>query len=163
MVLSAVVVALTPGRPLWPARTILSKALERKPDNRLLARALKVYTVYGERSDTLASVRALLPKGLSVVGFMGTLDDIDLSLWRPYGSRRVEHILLSDSLEEIRQRHIQYAVVGSVNLAENHTTLAEWQKKTGAELIATTLATQSVTQGPQPWYIVRFPEGARAE
>ena len=158
MLLAALVLVLTPGRPLWPARTILSKTLAWEPGQRLFARALKVYTIYDERSDTLASVRALLPKGLSVVGFMGTCDDIDMSLWYPLGTRRVEHILLSDSVADIRRRHIQYAAVGEENLQENHTTLAAWQKQTRAELVATAIATQTVSQGPRSWYIVRFPD-----
>lgn len=124
----------------------------------MLTRALNVYSVYDVRSDTLANVRALLPKGLSLVGFMGTADDIDISLWRPFGTRRVEHILLSDSPEQIRKRHIRYAVVGEENLLENKTNLAAWQAKTGAQVVATATATMTVTQGPRPWYIVRFPD-----
>ena len=89
LVLAVAVVALVPGRPLWPARTVLSKLHELKPDSRQIERALKVYSVYGSRSDPLANVRALLPPGLKVVGFMGTVDDIDISLWRPLGSRLV--------------------------------------------------------------------------
>jgi hypothetical protein len=158
MLLAALVLVLVPGRPLWPARTLLSKARAWKPEHRLLERALKVYSVYGERSDTLASVRALLPRGLSVVGFMGTCDDIDISLWRPFGERRVEHILLSDSREQIRQRQIQYAVVGEYNLLQSNTTLAAWLAKTGAQLVATTTATATVSQGPHEWYVVRFPD-----
>jgi hypothetical protein len=157
MALAALVVVLTPARPLWPARTVLSKLAARKPNQRLLQRALEVYTVFGNRSDPLANVRALLPPGLKVVGFMGTVDDLDISFWRPYGSRRVKHILLSDSPEQIRQRHIQYAVVGEVNLAEHHTTLADWQERTGAKLLATAVATVTVSQGPCHWYVVRFP------
>jgi hypothetical protein len=98
----------------------------------------------------------LLPQGLKLVGFMGTSDDIDISLWRPFGSRQVKHLLLSESPEQIRQRHIQYAVVGEVNLLENSTTLADWQKRTGAELEATAIATTTVFQGPRHWYVVRF-------
>jgi hypothetical protein len=89
---------------------------------------------------------------------MGSADDIDISLWRPLGSKRVKHILLSDSPEQIRQRGIKYAVVGELNLLENKTTLADWQKRTGAELVATAIATVSVTQGPHSWYVVRFPD-----
>jgi hypothetical protein len=158
VLLALAVLVLTPGRPLWPARTVLSKLLALKPGQRLLTRALNVYSVYDVRSDPLASVRALLPEGLSVVGFMGTPDDIDISLWRPFGTKRVEPILLSDSLERIRQRHIQYAAVGEANLSENQTTLAAWQAKTGAQVVATALGTMTVSQGPQPWYIVRFPD-----
>jgi hypothetical protein len=158
VLLAVPVLVLTPGRPLWPARTVLSRLLAWKPDHGLLKRALTVYSVYDVRSDPLASVRALLPKGISVVGFMGTPDDIDISLWRPFGQRRVEHILLSDSLEQIQKRHIQYAAIGEVNLLQSHTTFAEWQAKTRAELVATATGTMTVTQGPHPWYIVRFPD-----
>jgi hypothetical protein len=158
VLLAVPVLVLTPGRPLWPAQTVLSRLLERKPGNRLLTRAMNVYSVYDARWDPLARVRALLPEGISIVGFMGTPDDIDISLWRPFGKRRVEHILLSDSPERIRERHIQYAVVGEMNLVENQTTLAAWQAKTGAQVVATTTATMTVTQGPHAWYVVRFPE-----
>ena len=157
LLLALPVLVLTPGRPLWPAQTILKKLLALKPGQRSLTRALAVYSVYDVRSDPLANVRALLPEGLSRVGFMGTGDDIDISLWRPFGTRRVEHILLSDSREQIRQRHIQYAVVSEEILLENNTTLAAWQAKTGAELIATAIATTTVTLGPRSWYVVRFP------
>jgi hypothetical protein len=156
MLLAALVLVVTPGRPLWPAQTVLSKLAAWKPDQPQLKRALTVYSVYGVRSDPLANVRALLPPGLKVVGFMGTADDIDISLWRPFGSRRVKHILLSDLPEEIRERGIQYAVIGEVNLLENKTTLADWLKETEAELVATATATVTVSQGPCSWYVVRF-------
>ena len=158
LLLAFPVVVMIPGRPLWPARTILSKLLTLKPGQRLVARALNVYTVYAKRSDPLANVRALLPPGLTVVGFMGDPDDIDISLWRPFFERRVEHILLSDTATQIRQRQIRYAVVGGWNLAANGTTCAAWLEQVRAELVATTTATLTVIQGPQPWYIVRFPE-----
>ena len=158
LLLAWLVLVVTPGRPLWPARTILSKLAAWKPDQRLLKRALAVYSVYDKRWDPLADVRALLPDGLRVVGFMGNPNDIDISLWRPFGLRQVEHILLSDSPEQIRRRRIQYAVVSEANLLENQTTLADWQKRTGAEVEARAIATQTVIQGPQPWYLVRFPD-----
>jgi hypothetical protein len=158
MLLATLVLIATPGRPLWPAQTILSRLVTWKPNQPQFKRALTVYSVYSVRSDPLANVRALLPSGLKVVGFMGTTDDVDISLWRPIGSRQVKHILLSDSPEQIRQRGIQYAVVGEVNLLENHTSLADWQKRTGAELVASATATVTVSQGPCAWYVVRFPE-----
>jgi hypothetical protein len=158
LLLALPVLVLTPGRPLWPAQTILKKLLAVKPGQRSIARALAVYSVYDVRSDPLANVRALLPNGLSVVGFMESGDDIDISLWRPFGTRRVEHILPSDSLEQIRQRHIQYAVVSEAPLLDEQTTLAAWQAKTGAETVATVIATTTVALGPRPWHLVRFPE-----
>jgi hypothetical protein len=155
LVLALVVLVLSPDRPLWPAKTILSRASSRHPDQRLLARALKVYTVYSGRSDALAGVRALLPPDIKVVGFIGTKDDCDISLWRPFGERRVEHFFLADPPEQIR-RQIQYVVVGGFNLEENNTTLDVWLQSSGAELVATTNATLKITEGLQPWYVVRF-------
>jgi hypothetical protein len=155
LLLALMVLILSPDRPLWPAKTILSEALARHPDQRLLARALKVYTVYSERSDPLAGVRALLPTDIKVVGFIGTADDCDISLWRPFGERRVEHFFLTDPPEQIRQ-HVRYVVVGGFNLKEHNTTLDAWLQSSSAELVATTNATLKVGEGLQPWYIVRF-------
>jgi hypothetical protein len=155
LVLALVVLVLSPDRPLWPAKTILSGALARHPDQRLAARALKVYTVYSERSDALAGVRVLLPSDITVVGFIGTEDDCDISLWRPFGERRVEHFFLTDPPEQIRQ-HVQYVVVGGFNLKEHNTTLDAWLQSSGTELVATTNATLKITEGLQPWYVVRF-------
>jgi hypothetical protein len=156
--LAFMVLVLTPGRPLWPAQTLLSKAVALRPGQRLLARALKVYAVYAGRWDPLANVRALLPPGLAVTGFLADGDDIDISFWRPFFRRRVEHVLLEDSPAAIRRRHIHYIVVGGAYLASQHTTLAAWRERTGAELVATTSATLKVAEGPQAWYVVRLPK-----
>ncbi len=154
--LAFLVLVLTPGGPLWPAQTVLSRALASHPGQRLLARGLNVYEVYAARSDPLANVRALLPPGLRVVGFLADGNDIDISLWRPYFERRVEHVLLAETGAAIRQRHIRYLVVGGAFLASQQTALADWQRRTGADLVASTTATLLVTEGPQAWYVLRL-------
>ena len=157
LLLALPVVVLMPGRPLWPAGTILSRLHALRPGQPLVSRALKVYSIYGTRADPLADLRGLLPADLAVVGFVGRGDDPDISLWRPFGLRRVEHLLITDSGTEIRQRGIEYVAAGEFNFGFNGTTFAAWQQQTGAELVATTNATVRVSEGPQPWYIVRFP------
>jgi hypothetical protein len=153
--LALAVLVLTPDRPLWPAKTILSRLSGQYPDQRLLARARKVYAVYAERPDPLAGVRVLLPSDLEVVGFIGTKDDCDISLWRPLGGRRVEHFLLTDPPEQIRER-VQYMVVGGFNLKEQDLTFDAWLQASGAEFVAVTNATLKVAEGSQPWYVARF-------
>ncbi len=155
--LALLVLVLTPERPLWPAQTVLSKGLALRPGQPLLARALVVYAIYAARSDPLAHLRALLPPGPAVTGFLADGDDMDISLRRPFFERRVEHILLEDSPADIRRRHIQYVVVGGAFLASRHTTLAAWQARTGAELIRTTTATLKLAEGRQSWHILRLP------
>lgn len=152
------VLIVTPARPLWPAQTILKRAVAAQPDSRLLNRALTTYTVYSQRSDPHAEVRAQLPAGLQVIGFLGGPDDLEISFWRPYGTRRVEAIALEAPPEEIRQRKIEYAVVSGLFLELQRATFAEWSARTRAELIAQTNVTLSVSIGPKPWYVVRFKE-----
>jgi len=154
--LAVAVVVVLPGRQLWPAQTILSKMQAAHPEQPMVRRAARVYSVYAGRSDPLADVRRLLPADLKVVGFMGTPDDIDISFWRPYGTRQVKHFFVKDSSEQIRQRGIRYAVVSGLHLKETGTTLEAWLAKSGAELVATANVTVKVADGPQPWHIVRF-------
>jgi hypothetical protein len=155
MVLSFAVLIVSPDRPLWPAKTILTRLHERHPGQRQIARALKVYAIYAERSDSLAGVRALLPPEIKAVGFIGTEDDMEISLWRPFGHRRVEDFFLTDPPEKIRQR-VPYAVFGGFNLERNNMKLADWLARSGAELVGTTNATLKVGEDSQTWYVVRF-------
>lgn len=155
-VLAFFVLAITPPRPLWPAQTILSRAVALRPNSHALNRALNVYSTYAKRSDPLAAVREELPKNLSVVGFLGTPDDIAISFWRPYGSRRVEQLLTSDTPEYIRGKGIEYAVISQLQLNQQHVALSNWLAQTHAESLSTTDIMVKVTDGPQPWHVVRF-------
>ena len=156
MILAFVVLALSPDRPLWPAQKVLSKLAARHPNSHLISRALDVYTVYSHRSDPLANLRDLLPKGVKTVGFIAGPDDPDISLWLPLGSRRVKHLLSSDPPWQIRQAGIEYAVVSGLNLKASGTTLDDWLQTSGAELVAGTNATLKVSVGSEPWFVVRF-------
>ncbi len=157
IMLAGLMLVLSPDRPLWPAKTILAQVAERHPESRPLTRALNVYTVYAQRGDPLASVRALLPPGLKTIGFLGTEDDTTLSLWLPFGQRRVQQFFLTDSPEFLRA-HARFVAVGGFVLQSANTTLEEWLTRNRAELIASTNATLKVAEGPQPWYLVRLKE-----
>ena len=158
LLLALAALFVNPSRPLWPANTILSQAVARHPNQRQLLRAQKVYEVYRLRSDPLAEIRQSFPPDLKIIGFMGTKDDLDISLWKPYGSRRVEPFLFEDSPEQIRKLGIQYAVVSGLQLEVEHSTIEEWLQKNRAELITTRVVVMVVSQGPEPWYLVRFKE-----
>lgn len=155
IVLATMILVMSPDRPLWPAKTILGMAASRYPEQQQIARALKVYTVYEQRADPLASVRALLPPELKTVGFVGTADDSTLSLWMPFGHRRVRQFLLTDSPAFLRE-HAQFIAVGGYVLQSANTTIEAWMARNRAELIASTNATLKVAEGPQPWFLVRL-------
>lgn len=154
LVLSFVVLAISPDRPLWPAKTILSRLQKTHPDNHLINRALKVYTVYSQRADVLSGVRDLLPAEVKAVGFIGSEDDADLSLWLPLGQRTVKHFFWDDPPEQIRAK-VNYVVIGG-HILNLHTTIDAWLQAANAELVAATNITMKISEGEQPWYVVRF-------
>lgn len=150
------VVVVTPARPLFPALTLFSRLAELKPENRLLTRAHRAYAVYRGRSDPLAAVRALLPPDVRTVGFLADGDDMDLSLWRPFFQRQVKHVLLQDSGEAIRRRGIEWVVVGGAYLAYENADLEDWLRKVDGQRVASTNAIIKVSEGPQPWHLIRL-------
>ena len=94
---TAVICALTilpallvnPARPLLPMQTLLGVLEEHHIIQSITPRAKTVYSVYGQRSDQLAMVRNQLPSGATAIGFVGTSNESEYSLWRPLGDRRV--------------------------------------------------------------------------
>ena len=121
-----------------------------------LKRIREVYLTYADRPDPLARVRDALPDDCAVVGFIGTCDDTEISLWRPFGYRRVEDILPGDTPAQIRTRRITYAVVGEVFLSQQHQTLPAWLQQHHATLIKSVTATMTVSLGPRLWHVVRL-------
>jgi hypothetical protein len=155
--LSVAVVILTPSRPLWAAQTILSALHERTPQSRLWERALSVYSVYASRSDGLAPVRQLLPADATVVGWISSGDDPETSLLRPFGGRRILHVLAGDDIEALRQRGVVYYVIGSEGLTEIHRqSIDDWVRAHPAQLLGKVAVTVKVAQGPRDWYVARL-------
>lgn len=156
MLLAFPVVVLTPARPLWPAQTVFSRINAAGSNHHFMKRVKEVYLVYANRPDPLVPVRAALPDTCVVVGFMGVSDDTEISLWRPFGQRRVEQILPEDSGIQIRRRHIEYAVLGEAALASCHQTLQTWLQQHQAALVTSVTATLTVSDGPRLWHVVRL-------
>ena len=155
VLLAVLAVVLTPARPLWPARTVLSK-LDTAGSNQVLKRIRDVYLIYAERHDPLAQARTALPNGCRVVGFVGASDDPEISLWRPYGGRTVEDILAGDTLAQIDDRQIRYALVSEVFLRAQRQKIETWLREHHAAIVTSFSVTTEVSVGPSPWYVVRF-------
>jgi len=155
MLLAGAAVVLTPARPLWPAKTILSK-LGTTGSSPAVRRLRDVYLTYAERPDPLAAARAALPADCRIVGFVGASDDPELSFWRPYGNRRVEDILDTDSEGQIHDRGIQYVVITGVFLDAHHETIDSWLAAHHAVPVTTLTVTTEVSVGPGAWYVAHI-------
>ena len=110
--LAAMLVIITPSRPLWPAQTVLGRLTQAHPDDRNLVRAATVYSVYSIRPEGLSPVREKLPPGEKVFGLV-TFDDLETSLWPPFGQRRFRHVKPGDTGAELRAEGIHHVVLNS--------------------------------------------------
>ncbi|HTH45920.1 MAG TPA: hypothetical protein VMB21_00275, partial [Candidatus Limnocylindria bacterium] len=148
-------VVLSPSRPLWPAVRVLG-ALQERFHSPLLARALTVYQVYGERADLLTVLVQKLDHPDDTIGFLAA-NSLETSLWKPFGSRRVVHILPDDDAAKVRARGAQMLVV-LVPQVENLTglPLAEWSRRLGAEPVTELVLRTTASQEPTRWAVFRL-------
>lgn len=154
--LAALLLIVTPSRPLWPANTILGPLVARHPENQKLARVQTVFSVYAERSDAMSQLRDVLPAGEKVLGLI-TVDDLETSLWRPFGSRRFLHVKPQDTAEEITARGINYVVVNSEVVAGlGAGSFESWLGHVRGEVVQKVALRYRAARGPFDWYVVRL-------
>jgi hypothetical protein len=153
--LAAVLVIVSPARPLWPAVTVLKRLGGDKSSRPLVKRAWMVYSVYGDRADAFKPAIALLPAGATPVGVV-TSDDPEASLWRPFGSRRIEHVCQSDGPEYLRGRNIKYVLVSSLVVTHHYgITMDDWMKKYDVEAVQPVTLSLRASVGPVQWWLVK--------
>ena len=155
------VVVLAPARPLWPARTVLDRMIKDGRGGALAVRASAVYAMYAERADCLAPVRALLPPDAKVVGFSQDGDDIEVSLWQPYGSRRVID-LSGDDLADRRKLDalgIDIVVARGYAIRRSCGTPEEWIRRIGGKRLGSRRIIQKLREGCDEWFVVDLRRG----
>jgi hypothetical protein len=161
-ILAALLVIVTPPRPLWPAQTLLRALGAERTANPALKRIWTVYSVYGDRADGFAPVRKLLPPNLQTLGLV-TFDDPETSLWRPFGSVRIMHVTREDDARALRSKDIEYVLVSDYILAVHHKSdIAAWCVRFDAEIIHTFDLALRASRGATPWHIVRIRPDAAA-
>jgi hypothetical protein len=141
---------------LFPALTLVEKLQARQPDSRLLARMREVYSVYRGRDDGFAPARAVLPPGLKVLGVV-TFDDPETSLWRPFGSRRIEHVCPQDTPADLKQGGVEYILVREELLAPwFKCSLDDWLKQMNARVVQKIPLNLRASRGALDWYLVQL-------
>jgi hypothetical protein len=151
-------VILTPSRPLWPAERFFDWAVDRFPQDVLMKRARSVYAVYRSRNDLFGGLRRSIPGSVPVIGFIGGDDDAESSLWRPFGARRVVHVL---EPERVTESKLQWLVVKNrVIDRKNPQVFDEWLRHNGGVLVAQQAVIEKAGGGPQQWSVVHFPDAA---
>jgi hypothetical protein len=151
--LGALLVVLSPSRPLWPANTVLAMS---GTGSRLMERTRAVYEVYRQRADAFAALRDLLPAEARVVGLVAS-DDPETSLWRPFGHRRIVQVARSDRASDLLGKGIDYVAVNPKKLEMFFgRTFEQWLTEMNGTVLHEVTLPLRVTQGPSKWYIVKL-------
>ena len=108
--LAAGLVVVSPARPLFPVKIFLEHGRAMADSHPALMRMESVYSLYRQRNDAFAPVRAQLPPGVNVLGVI-EFDDPITSLWRPIGSRQIEPVALNDTPLSLKTRGVEYILV----------------------------------------------------
>lgn len=147
--LAVIPLVVSPARPLFPVQTLLNR-MHHAPE-----RVKAVYTVYRERNDAFAPVRALLPADETVLG-LTTFDDPETSLWRPFGSRRIVHVCPDDQPADLERQKVRYVLVKAGMFGPWFPgSFEEWVKKMNLEVVQKISLNLRAADGPEDWYLVK--------
>lgn len=155
--MAAGLLVLSPARPLFPVKVLLEKLPDAAANHPVLARAETVYSVYAGRNDSFASVRAALPPDLNILGLIA-YDAPETSLWRPFGSRHIEHVCPGDTPVDLKRRGIEYILVRTESF-ENwfRCSRDDWVRRMGAQLVRKIPLQIRAADPVTDWYLVRLP------
>jgi hypothetical protein len=146
---------LSAPRPLWPAQTVLRGLEQLMPGNRLVERAATVYAVYGARSDVLGPLRKYLPPGVETIGFLGTSDEPETALWRPFGKRRVVDVT-KENEQQLLGEGVSTLVLSDSGVRETYGySLDDWLQERHPRILGREKLIVYVRRGPEDWIVVK--------
>jgi hypothetical protein len=155
MVLAIVVVILTPSRPLWPSRRLFQALERRYPGNPTIVRANKVFYAYATRHDAFRTLLSYIPAGVPKLGWIPGGAGLETDLWRPFGSRVVFRVLISDSASSLLSRGLRFVVINR-NMLPTENELNFWLAAHNAILIAEQDALLTQAKGVEKFALVRI-------
>ena len=150
--LALVLMVVTQSRPLWPAEWFFAKYGDHFESSAAGRRLVTVYDVYGKRANAFAPVVAALPEDATRLGFI-TADDPETSLWRPFGSRRILHVVTGETGDELRKRDIQYVLVKMMELREPWDA---WMRRMDGRVLAAFTLRLRAGDPPSEWRLVEL-------
>lgn len=159
MLLALLVLVLAPPRPLFPAKMLFSWLARHYPESKFATRAERVYSVYQQRSDPLAVIRNSLPESVRVLGLVSGGNDMEVSLWRPYFTRRVLHIVPGEDPSKLKAKEVEFVVLNGEGLQYNlKTTFEAWCARYGMKPYKEFALPVRASREEQKWYIARWAE-----
>jgi hypothetical protein len=158
-ILALLPIALMPGRPMVPVEDIFG--FLRKVGAR---RSLVSLESYYRRppDDFLTSAPALLPPDATIIGFL-PVNEVETSLWRPFGSRRVVRVFAGDPPEFLRAEGIHYVLVNARAFGESPEPFGKWLADLGGDVIFHTTTTATPFEKSADWYLIKLRQSTGAD
>jgi len=155
--IAAGLLVVSPARPLFPVGMFLEKIHAAAGQHPALARAATVYAIYRDRNDAFAPARAALPADLKMLGFIA-FDTPETSLWRPFGSRRIEHVCPGDTPAELKQRGLEYILVKTDGFERwLNGSADDWVRRMNAQVVQKIPLQLRASDPVTGWYLVKLP------
>ena len=153
--MAALLLVISPARPLFPVGSALGNIESHHPDSKLLARIKEVYSVYRDRNHAFEPALDALPPGLKILGFV-TYDDPETSLWQPYGSRRIVHVCPEDSAAFLKAEGIEYILAKPSLFGTQFPEFNDWLARMNGLLVQKIPLNLRADSGVKDWYLVKL-------
>ena len=156
-VLAAGLLVISPPRPLFPVRNLAEPASNSGrrftpvgADTGSLSRFI------ANATDAFAPAIAALPPDLKILGLI-TWDDPETSLWRPFGSRRIEHVCPGDTPADLKRQGMEYVLVREELLPDwFQCSLDDWLRQMNARVVQKIPLNLRASRGALDWYLVKL-------
>jgi hypothetical protein len=135
MLMTAGLLVVARNRPLFPAETWLVPLKEKHPGWKFLAKAWDSYACRLSVETQRNIFHNQLPAAGAVVGYATVSGTQEAGLWLPFGQRRVERVLPSDTAQQLRAEGVHFVVLDSDGLGMLGLTIADWTNRHDGVLI----------------------------
>jgi hypothetical protein len=156
MCLAALLLLISRDRPLFPAQTIIGWLQQERPDSKFVARIAHSYSGTPDSGNQRIFLRTNLPPDEPVIGY-ATIDGMaEPAMWLPFGRRRVERVLASDTSRQLLLSGINYVVVEENIFRGTNDNIQQWLSRYDAITVKEWTFLADPYQPPNHFYLVRL-------
>jgi hypothetical protein len=135
MAFSAVLLVVNTTRPLFPAVTVTQQLAAEHPHSKSITQLQDAYTVSRMFKSSEQQIAEKIPKCEMLVGYAAVGNaHLEPALWLPFGVRRIERVLKTDTPGQLAKQGIHYVVIEDRPSLDCNVT--NWMTRYHAVLIA---------------------------
>ena len=135
MASSVLLLVINPVRPLFPAVTVTQQLAAGRPHSKIFSTLRDAYTVSRSFRNAGQQIKEEMPLDEPLVGYAAIGNArFEPALWLPFGVRRVERVIRTDSPEQLAKQGIHYVVIE--NYPSLNCSIDEWMARYHASLVA---------------------------